>query len=210
MVPKVVIISILSLAVLLPSAVFAADAQPCTVTSWVPSYPPQVAPGESVQLTTTIGVICAQWRTFYSARVDLVDRSSNRLLSTSTFQIGWHPNVTATVSNVAVAPQSAGQWKLQLNLYIFEEAAMVGSFKHAFNVAIAAVNAAPQQNVTTVAEATFPQQVASNETTLTVHSKAPSLGSLSPPTEIAYLAAVLAAGALIGVAVLVATDKHRS
>ena len=65
-----------------------------------------------------------------------MDRRSQRLFSTSTFQIGWQPNVTTTVSNGAIAPQSNGPWALQLNLYIFEEAGEVANFNHVFDIQV--------------------------------------------------------------------------
>ena len=145
-------LSIISLMFLLPSGVYATDLQPCQVISWSPNYPNQVSPGQAIQITTTINVACVQWRTYYSARVDLVDRSTNQLYSTSTFQIGWQPDVNATISNAATAPQTPGEWKLQLNLYIFEEGSMDGNpFKDAFNINVANGNSTTQQTVTTVA-----------------------------------------------------------
>src|SRR5574340_690232 len=109
--PRLILLSFLVLlAVSVPSISISSEAynQSCQVNNFNPTFPNSVAPGQTVQITTTIVVNCAQWRTYYSARVDLLDHHSQRIFSTSTFQIGWKPNVTAIVSNAAVAPQSSG------------------------------------------------------------------------------------------------------
>jgi len=194
--------SLLLLLFIAPRAVFA---QPCSVLDWNANYPAQVNAGQGVQITTQISVTCAQWRTFYSARVDLTDRSSGHLFSTSIFQIGWQPNVTATVSNAAIAPQTAGMWRLQLNLYIFEEAGMVGSFKHPFDINVESMNTPAQQTVTTAASPA--PQSAPNESTVMLQESATVLTPHSTQTETVNIAITLGVVALIGAAVLFITRK---
>ncbi|MGA3110094.1 MAG: hypothetical protein ABSD99_11720, partial [Candidatus Bathyarchaeia archaeon] len=138
-VSKLMLLSLLAfLAILVPSISISSEAynQSCQISLFDPTFPSSVGPEQTVQVNTTIGVQSAQWRTYYSARVDLLDRRSQRLFSTSTFQIGWQPNVTTTVSNGAIAPQSNGPWVLQLKLYIFEEGGEVANFNHVFDIQV--------------------------------------------------------------------------
>ena len=114
-----------------------AQSQACQVLVFNPEYPVTASAGQTIVVSTTIGVSCGQWRTYYTARVDLVDRQSGNILSTSTFDIGVSPNVTVTVLNNATAPQTSGLWGLNLNLYIFEEGSMVTSSKdHPVNIQV--------------------------------------------------------------------------
>lgn len=201
-------LSTLLLTLLSPSAAYAADAQPCQLLDWSPNYPNQVIPGETMQVTSSINVACAQWRTYYSARVDLVNRSSGRLLSTSTFQIGWHPDVNATISNAATAPQTAGEWKLQLNLYIFEEGGMVGSpFKATFNIKVADANSS-QPNSTSAETAAIQQEPSHSVTSLTPQATAGAVNTYSVSTETGYIAIVLAVASLLGLVALALTRKR--
>ena len=199
---------ILSLFLLTP-VVFGADNQSCNLLSWNPNYPSQVDPGEAIQVRTTVDVACAQWRTFYSARVDLVDRSSGRLFSTSTFQIGWLPNVTATISNVATAPQSHGLWKLQLNLYIFEEAGLVSLFKLPFEITVGTANNSTQETSTTTAAtsvAAAPQSAA-NEQPLAITTTAG--GSPTESTSaIPYIVIGILAVTLVGSVLLIMKGRR--
>ena len=205
---SIVFASALIFLITTPVAAFAAYNQSCTILSWNPNYPAQTAPGGAVQVVSTIDIACAQWRTFYSARLDLVDRSSNdRILSTSTFQIGWLPNVTETVSNNATAPASAGVWKLQLNLYIFEEASLVTTFKNALSINVADPVAPTQQpqaeNTTTTA---MLQPISTQMAPLQTNSMATAAST----SDIWYISVVLALAALIGVSVLLAAKRLRS
>ena len=201
-------LSILSLMLLLPSAAYAADSQSCQVLSWTPNYPGQVSVGQTIQVTSTINVACAQWRTYYSARVDLMDRSSDRLFSTSTFQIGWQPDVNATVANEATAPQTGGEWMLQLNLYIFEEAGMVGSpFKDAFNINVTDNNSSTQ-SAATAASTAIQGQAAPNASSIMPQTTVAAISTDSAPARSGYVAAILAVASLLGLTVLVARSKR--
>lgn len=126
------------------------QAQPCKILEFNEDYPSNAIPGQAIQVRTTIGVSCAQWRTYYSARVDLVESESNNLLSISTFDIGSRPNVTATVANTATAPQATGSWGLELVLYIFESGGLVVSANRSFNIQVGTVSVATAQTTSTV------------------------------------------------------------
>ena len=203
---------------LIPSAAYATDVQPCQINSWSPNYPSQVSPGQTIHVTSTINVACGQWRTYYTARVDLVNRSTGQWYSTSEFQIGWQPDVNATLTNAAIAPHTAGEWKLQYNLYIFEEGSQDGHpFHDTFNINVGGTNPSPsiatEQNVMTAAPAAVQQQLVSNTTSAnSVLPQAPpaasSANSRSGLSDDApYISIVLACVCLIGLGALVA--KHR-
>jgi len=203
-----VLASTLIVLITTPVAAFGAFNQSCDILSWNPSYPGQITAGGAVQVVSTIDIACAQWRTFYSARLDLVDRSSNdRILSTSTFQIGWLPNVTEIVSNNATAPASAGVWKLQLNLYIFEEASLVTTFKNALSINVADPVAPTQQPQAENTTTTAMLQPTSTQMAPLQTNSMPNVASTSDSW---YISVVLALAALIGVSVLLAAKRLRS
>ena len=194
---------------LFPSAAFATDVQPCQINDWSPNYPNQVNPGQTVQVTSTINISCGQWRTYYTARVDLVNRSTGQYYSTSEFQIGWQPGVNATITNAATAPPTGGEWKLQYNLYIFEEGSQDGNpFRETFNINVGTPSAPGQQNVTTV---TSTQQQMTPNTTAAMAQAPPATMSTDPGLTVpegSYIALALAAAALVGVAVLIVARKR--
>ena len=203
----IVAFSLALLAVFVPNVAFAGYNQSCTILSWDPSYPAQVTPAQAVEVTTTIDVSCAQWRTYYSARLDLVDPQSGRLLSTSTFQIGFQPNVTATVSNAATAPQTAEVWPLQLNLYIFEEGGLVGSFKHPLSIVVSSMNEATQQT-TTVSSPTA-QSPATTQQSVMLQTNAIQSTTSSAGDATVYFALAVVVALLIAVFVIFQTRRQR-
>jgi len=181
-----------------------ASNQACQVSIFDPTFPSNVAEGQAVQVTTTVSVQCAQWRTYYSARVDLMDRRSQHLFSTSIFQIGWNPNVTATVSNVAIAPQSNGPWALLLKLYIFEEAGEVASFSHDFDIQVGNAIANAQQTTSTSSTTleTTSQTSVPMETIPTTSTTSSGLA------EQFYILIALAIAALLCAAIIFRTRKR--
>ncbi|HYB66740.1 MAG TPA: hypothetical protein VEC43_00310, partial [Candidatus Acidoferrales bacterium] len=168
--------------------------------------PSNVAEGQAVQVTTTISVQCAQWRTYYSARVDLMDRRSQHLFSTSIFQIGWNPNVTATVSNAAIAPQSSGPWALLLKLYIFEEAGEVANFSHVFDIPVG--NAISNAQQTTSADSITLETTTSTSQTSVPMETIPTSTTSASLDEQFYILIALAIAAVLCAAVIFGTRKR--
>jgi len=206
-VPKLILLSFLvMLAISVPSISISSEAsnQACQVSIFDPTFPSNVAEGQAVQVTTTISVQCAQWRTYYSARVDLMDRRSQHLFSTSIFQIGWNPNVTATVSNVAIAPESSGRWALLLKLYIFEEAGEVANFSHVFDIQVGNAIANAQQTTSTSSTTleTTSQTSVPMETIPTTSTTSSGLA------EQFYILIALAIAALLCAAIIFRTRKR--
>jgi hypothetical protein len=207
-VPKLILFSFLVLlAISVPSISLSSEAsnQACQVSIFDPKFPSNVVAGQTIQVTTTIGVQCAQWRTFYSARVDLMDQRSQHLFSTSIFQIGWNPNVTATVSNAAIAPQSSGPWALLLKLYIFEEAGEVANFSHVFDIPVG--NAIANAHETTSADSTTLESTTSTSQTPVPMETIPTSAGLGGQF---YVLIALAIAAVLCAAVVVGTRKRVS
>jgi hypothetical protein len=200
--------SLVLLAVFVPNFALAGYNQSCTVLEWDPNYPAQVNPTQTVDVTTTIDVSCAQWRTYYSARVDLVDPVSGSLFSTSTFQIGFQPNVTATVSNAAIAPQAAEVWGLQLNLYIFEEGGMVASFKHPISILVGNMNESTQQSTSTSSPSIAQSAATTQESVILETNSAPGT-SPSTATGTIYIGLAVVLAFLIVVFTILQTRRSR-
>jgi len=167
----------------LPISGVMAQSSACQLLQFNPVFPGTVNPGQQVQVRTTITIACGQWRTYYTGRLDLVDRSSGQILSTSYLDIGEQVNYIAFPTNNATAPQTSGPWNLVLNLYIFEEGSMVTSWtNHAIAVAVGTNPASQpvavttsQANVTTVLETT--SSTNSSSPTATSSSTNPSLAT---------------------------------
>jgi len=179
-------------------------AQPCRVFQFNANYAPTVAPGQTFQVTSTISLACYQWRTYYGGRVDIVDPASDTILSASIFEIGLRPNVNATVSNSATAPQTQGSWDLQLILYIFESGGIVESINRPINIQVgelrvttqlttptvsttsSKISTTTQTSYATVTTVTTPAVVVSVLTN-TVTTAGNSMSTYSVPDPLAYL-----------------------
>jgi hypothetical protein len=146
--------------------------------------------------------------------VDLVNRATDQWYSTSEFQIGWQSEVNATITNTATAPQTSGEWKLQYNLYIFEEGSQDGNpFHNSFNINVDGSNTSSsttQQNATAAAPAAAQQQLVSNATAAVPQAQ-PALNT-NPTSSLSddapYITILLASICLIGCA-LIATRENK-
>lgn len=135
-----------------PIAIHEVYADRCNVAELNMDYPATSSPGQSIAVNTNMLILCAQWRTYYTGRVDLVDLQTKSILSSSPFDIGWRPSVTATVSNVATAPSNDGPWRLELIVYLFEDGGMVASpMERNIAIQIGTMSATTQQTTNTIA-----------------------------------------------------------
>jgi hypothetical protein len=210
MVSKLILLSLLVLLTIsVPLVSMSSEAfnQSCQVSIFDPTFPSGVVEGQNIQVATTIGVQCAQWRTYYSARVDLLDRRSQHFFSTSLFQIGWNPNVTATVSNAAIAPQSNGPWALQLNLYIFEEGGEVANFSHVFDIPVGNAIANAQQT-TSSASTTHEMTASTNQTSVPLETIPANTTTSSGVAEQFYILIALAIATTLCTAIILGTWKR--
>ena len=210
-----VVLFLLVLSPLASISLVQAQSAACTVNQFSPSFPSTINPGQQFHVSTSIGISCYQWRTYYTGRLDLVDKSSHMVLSSSYLNIGFKPTYTSTITSNATAPNANGPWNLALNLYIFEEASMVqSSMNHLVQVTVgSAPSNAPvaattaqaaqptvQSNVTVPLEATtyVPTE---NQTALATGGSAMNIW---PYAIAAIIAAIILAGLVI-----FADQKHK-
>ena len=92
---------------------------PCSIIIDFLRYPDSVPAGQSVQVLTTVTTSCYP-STPYAIRVDLLDGTSLRVLSSAT--IPYDPTspsiIGYPVSSEVTAPLSSGPWVLQLQAYV--------------------------------------------------------------------------------------------
>lgn len=126
-------------------------AERCNVAELNMDYPTSSNQGQPIAVSTRMLIQCAQWRTYYTGRADLVDLQSNSILSSSPFDIGWRPIVNASVSNTATTPGYDGAWRLELIVYIFEDGSMVASpTERTIAIQVGASNTSAQQTTPAV------------------------------------------------------------
>jgi hypothetical protein len=110
--------------VILVASLPSASAQgPCQVQSVTYNFPSSVAVGQQITVNTHVTATCVQWPPFwteYSIRADLTDVSTGFVLSTTTYQVGFAQTyIDQVFLNTATAPNSAGNWSLRLDVYIW-------------------------------------------------------------------------------------------
>jgi hypothetical protein len=110
-------------ALLVASLPSAAALPPCLVQSVNYDFPSSVTLGEQIIVKTHITATCVEWPpyfTAYSIRVDLTDRSTGYVLSTTTYQVGYAQTyIDQVFLNAATAPNSPGTWQLRVDIYIW-------------------------------------------------------------------------------------------
>jgi hypothetical protein len=185
-------------------------ADACNVAQLNMNYPATSSPGQSIAVDTTVQVFCAQWRTYYSGRVDLVDPQTKTVLSTSTFDIGWRPNVTATVSNPATAPSTNGPWNLELIVYIFEDGGMVTSpTDRNITIQVGTPSATTQQTTNTVVT-TSAVTTSTSESIVTQQTNPGASTALPLTIDPMYIAAGVVAIAVVVAAFAVMMLRKRN
>ena len=106
----------------------AASAQlPCLVQNVNYDFPSSVAEGQQITVETHLTVSCVQWPPYptdYSIRVDLSNVSTDFVLSTTTYQVGYAQSfIDQVFLNTGTAPNSAGIWSLRVDVYIWRGSA---------------------------------------------------------------------------------------
>jgi hypothetical protein len=108
------------LAIALPHA---AAQPPCIVQSATYNFPSAITPGQQITVESHIVATCVQWPPYlnaYSIRVDLNDQTTNYVLSSATYQVGYsQTNIDHVFSNTATAPNSPGTWLLRVDVYFW-------------------------------------------------------------------------------------------
>jgi len=113
--------------VLLTNAVAAAR---CQISNISYAYPHQAATTQQIQVNTiVVGSCISNGADYYSVRVDLVDKRSGSILSSSNTPIGYRANnFTITVKNLATTPSKNITWPLQVYVYVVRAGGTSGSY----------------------------------------------------------------------------------
>lgn len=182
----------------------------CNVAELNMDYPATSSPGQSIAVDTSMTILCAQWRSYYTGRVDLVDLKTKNILSSSPFDIGWRPSVTATVSNAATAPSNQGPWRLELIVYLFEDGGMVASpMERTIAIQVGTLSATTQQTTDAVATTSIGTTI-TNEAIVT-HQTSPGMPvGLPLIVDPSYIAAGTLFIAVIAVAFALMMARKRN
>jgi hypothetical protein len=121
------ILVIVILFVLLINAVAAAR---CQIRSISYAYPHQAATTQQIQVSTiVVGSCISNGADYYEVRVDLVDKLSGSILSSSSTPIGYKANnFTVTAKNPATTPSKNITWPLRVYVYVVRAGGTSGSY----------------------------------------------------------------------------------
>lgn len=94
----------------------------CQTVKVSSTYPNQASPSEQMQVITTVAGSCtSDGEDYFSVRVDLLDGTSNTLLSANSAKIGYEANnFSVTVQNGATAPSTNQTWPLEIQTYLIQ------------------------------------------------------------------------------------------
>jgi hypothetical protein len=113
--------------VLLTNAVAAAR---CQIGSISYAYPHQAATTQQIQVSTiVVGSCISNGADYYEVRVDLVDKLSGSILSSTSTPIGYKANnFTVTAKNSAMTPSKNVTWPLRVYVYVVRAGGTSGSY----------------------------------------------------------------------------------
>ena len=102
----------------------------CQISNVAYSYPQQADPNQQIEVDTKVAGSCVTTGVdYYSVRVDLVDKNSSTILSTSSTPIGYSANnFTVTTRNFATAPSYNATWPLQMDVYVIRAGGTNGAY----------------------------------------------------------------------------------
>jgi hypothetical protein len=102
----------------------------CQVTNVSYLYPHQVDPNQQIQVSTVVAGSCiSNGADYYSVRVDLVDKLSNSIISSSNTPIGYKANnFSITAKNLATAPSRNVTWPLGVYVYVVRAGGTSGAY----------------------------------------------------------------------------------
>lgn len=129
--PKIVNFSMILLTailfMLLTSRVAAAR---CQINNISYAYPHQAAPTQRIQINTIVAGSCvSNGEDYYSVRVDLVDRNSNSIISSTNTPIGYNAkNFTITTNNIVTTPPRNLTWPLRVYVYVVRAGGTSGAY----------------------------------------------------------------------------------
>jgi len=102
----------------------------CQVSKISYAYTQYAAPAQQIQVNTTVAGSCtSNGDDYYSVRVDLVDKVSKSILSSSNTPIGYNAkNFTVTAKNGATAPSRNATWPLLVYVYVIRAGGTSGIY----------------------------------------------------------------------------------
>jgi len=111
-------------------ASYPANASLCQTIRVYTTYPHSASPNEVVSLTTTVTGSCtSDGEDYFAARVDLIDRASNLVLSSSSTPIGYKANnFSVNIHNAATTPKNNQIWAINVNTYLVQAGAASGKY----------------------------------------------------------------------------------
>jgi len=121
------LLAVLCLAFLSSSSVAASLCQTIGAST---KYPQSASPNRDVPVVTTVAGSCtSDGEDYFAVRVDLVDRTSNLVLSSNSTPIGYNANnFTVSVRNNALSPTGNESWAINVNTYLVQAGATSGKY----------------------------------------------------------------------------------
>jgi len=198
---------------------------PCGVIINSLRYPDSVPAGQSVQVLTTVTSSCYP-STPYAIRVDLLDGTTLRVLSSATIPYNsTSPSFVAyPVVNEVTAPSSSGPWVLQLQAYVVGvlSGQVVASTSDQFNINVTpytppsatTVITTTRTAVTTTATSlsqTFSSSTSTRQVIL-LNSTSTFLPIITQNTDMTSTLLIAAAvtAVLIGAIIVIAVERRRN
>jgi hypothetical protein len=107
-----------------------AAASLCQTIGASTNYPQSAMPNREVPVVTTVAGSCtSDGEDYFAVRVDLVDRTSNLVLSSNSTPIGYDANnFTVSVMNNVLSPTGNESWGINVNTYLVEAGAISGKY----------------------------------------------------------------------------------
>jgi hypothetical protein len=191
----------------------------CHITNLRIDHSNSVPAGLTLQVTSTVTASCDPYA-FYLVRVDLVDASTSKILSTMSNP--YYPtssSFTTTLVNEASARMVTGSWALKVEAYVINSASgqVVASTSQLFTVNVAP-HSPPSTTVVTATTSAFSTSFSTQVTTsVTASQEVATTGtysSTSPqqliePGVLAPLAAVFLVALAIVLAIMISRRKDR-
>ncbi len=102
----------------------------CHISSVSYAYPQQADPNRQIEVDTRVAGSCVSTGVdYYSLRVDLVDKNSSAILSSSSTPIGYSANnFTVGTQNFATTPSYNATWPLQMYVYVIRAGGTGGAY----------------------------------------------------------------------------------
>lgn len=107
-----------------------ATASLCQTIRASSGYPQSALPDRNVSVITTVAGSCtSDGEDYFAVRVDLIDSTSNMILSSNSTPIGYNANnFTVSVRNAAISPNGNQSWAIDVNTYLIQAGGTSGKY----------------------------------------------------------------------------------